>query len=320
MDPLSDVLSLLKPRSYGCGSFDVGGELSVGFPQHDGIKCYSVVRGKIWLAVDGVPNAVQLSAGDCFVLPAGPPFRLTTDLTLASIDFRQVLGVKSSDNIKLIQGGGGCLIVGGHFALDGKHADILLSVLPTIVHIQSEADKAVLRWSLDRLMQELREPQPGSDMVIEHLVQMMLVHAIRLHLVDGQAGRIGWLFALADKQMGLAIGAMHGDPARRWTLQSLAQCAGMSRTSFAQKFKATVGTSPMDYLTRWRMLLAANRLINSGDAISVIGLSLGYESESAFRRVMRSSPRQYGGRRTSNRSQSVADADEKVIKRELVID
>jgi AraC-like DNA-binding protein len=80
----------------------------------------------------------------------------------------------------------------------------------------------------------------------------------------------------------------------------------------------------MDYLTRWRMLLAANRLINSGDAISVISLSLGYESESAFstafRRVMRSSPRQYAGRRTSNRSQSIADADEKVIERELVID
>jgi AraC-like DNA-binding protein len=90
---------------------------------------------------------------------------------------------------------------------------------------------------------------------------------------------------------------MHDDPAHRWTLHALAKRAGMSRSSFALKFKQTVGASPMEYLTRWRMLLAGDRLTNSGDPISVIALSLGYESESAFstafKRVMGCSPRQY---------------------------
>jgi AraC-like DNA-binding protein len=104
-------------------------------------------------------------------------------------------------------------------------------------------------------------------------------------------------FALADKQMSATINSMHDDPAHRWTLQELAERAGMSRSTFALKFKETVGASPMEYLTRWRMLLAGDKLVNSSDPISVIALSLGYESESAFgtafKRVMGSSPRQY---------------------------
>jgi AraC-like DNA-binding protein len=97
--------------------------------------------------------------------------------------------------------------------------------------------------------------------------------------------------------MSAAIQSMHDDPAHRWTLQKLAERAGMSRSVFALKFKQTVGSTPMEYLTRWRMLLAGDRLTNSGDSISIIALSLGYESESAFsksfKRVMGRSPRQY---------------------------
>ena len=94
---------------------------------------------------------------------------------------------------------------------------------------------------------------------------MMLVQALRLHMAEGPDAGVGWLFALADKQMGAAIGAMHENPAHRWTLQELAQHAGMSRSNFALKFKEMVGMSAMDYLTRWRMLLAGDRLANSSD-------------------------------------------------------
>ena len=99
-------------------------------------------------------------------------------------------------------------------------------------------------------------------------------------------------------QMAAAITAMHDDPAHRWTLAALAERAGMSRTVFTLKFKQTVGTSPMEYLTRWRMLLAGDKLVNSSDSVSAIALSLGYESESAFstafKRIVGCSPRQYG--------------------------
>ena len=105
------------------------------------------------------------------------------------------------------------------------------------------------------------------------------------------------MFALADKRLGAAIGAIHADPARRWTLQALAERAGMSRSTFALKFKQKVGKSPMEYVTQWRMRLAADRLANARDPVSVVALSLGYESESAFsvafKRTMGCSPRQF---------------------------
>jgi AraC-like DNA-binding protein len=75
---------------------------------------------------------------------------------------------------------------------------------------------------------------------------------------------------------------MHDDPAYRWTLQELAERAGMPRSTFGRKFKRTVGASPIEYLTRWRMLLAGDTLVNSSDPVSTITLSLGYKSETAF--------------------------------------
>jgi AraC-like DNA-binding protein len=308
MDPLSDVLSLLKPRSYSCGGTDTGGDFSVQFPRHDGIKCYAVVSGERWLAVEGVRDAVYLTAGDCFLLPRGRSFRLASDLTLPPVDALTMLSEQQRNGgIVSINGGGDCVMVGAHFILSNHHAGILLGVLPPIVHIRAESDKAAMRWSLERMMRELREPQPGGFLVAQHLAYMMLVQALRLHLAEGLKGGVGWLFALADKHMNAAFTAMHGDPAHRWTLQKLAQIAGMSRSIFAQRFKDTVGEPPMEYLVRWRMTLAGDKLVNSSDPISVIALSLGYESESAFgkafKRVMGCSPRQYG-RGRSPRSQS----------------
>jgi AraC-like DNA-binding protein len=320
MDPLSDVLSLLKPRSYASGGFDVGGELSLQFPKHEGIKCYAVVSGQGWLAVEGVAEPVRLKTGDCFLLPRGRPFRLASDLSLPPIDAMTVFKAPMRGGFSTFGGGGDCSMVGGHFTLSGDHADVLLGVLPPIVHIRKEADKAALRWCMERLMLELREPQPGGFLVTQHLAHLMLVQALRLHLAEGSRGGVGWLFALADKQMGAAITAMHADPAHRWTLQTLAEHAGMSRSTFALRFKETVGASPLDYLTRWRMLLAGDRLAHSGDPVSVIALSLGYESESAFstafKRVMGCSPRQYGRRRAEATLSLVEAAPAPVDQRE----
>jgi AraC-like DNA-binding protein len=297
VDPLSDVLSLLKPHSYHCGGFDAGGDWSIGFGQHGGIKCYAVASGACWLSVTGVAEPLPLATGDCFLLPHGRPFHLCSHPDLPPIDALTIFTAPVNGSVGTYNGGGDCFIIGGHFGLDANHAGVLLGVLPPIVHIRRESDKAALRWCLDRMRQELRDPQPGSFLVAEHLASVIMVQALRLHLAEGPGGGIGWLFALADRQMSAAITAMHADPAHRWTLQELAERAGMSRSTFALRFKATVGDSPLEYLTRWRMLLAGDRLVNSGDPVSTIALSLGYESESAFstafKRVMGSSPRQY---------------------------
>jgi len=303
MDPLSDVLSLLKPRSYMVRGFDVAAPWAVRFGRHvDGIKFYAITAGQGWLRVEGVAEPVAIAAGDCFLLPTGRPFSLASGLDAPILDGEAIDWGGGNGGVAVLGGGGDCFGIGGYFTFDSGHAGLLLEVLPPIVHIAKEADKAALRASLQQMMLELREPRPGGFLMAQHLAHMMLVQALRLYLAEGSNGAVGWLFALADRQMSTAIGAMHADPARRWTLQALAEVAGMSRSSFAVKFKQTVGSSPMDYLTRWRMLLAGERLSQASEPVSAIALSLGYESESAFstafKRVMGCSPRQHGRGRT----------------------
>ena len=125
----------------------------------------------------------------------------------------------------------------------------------------------------------------------------MLLQAFRLHLARQASDRVGLLYALADPQLGRAIEAMHADPAHRWTLAELANQAGLSRSIFAQRFRERIGETPIGYLTRWRMMLARDRLTAGREPLGAIARALGYESENAFntafRRVIGCAPRRY---------------------------
>ena len=299
MDPLSDVLALLKPQSYVSAGFDAGGDWSIRFSnQQNRMKCYAVLSGECWLSVEDVAEPVRLRAGECFVLPSGRDFRLASDVALPPAESGRFFPPAHPGGIVTVNGGGDFHLVGSRFAVSGRNSGSLLRMLPPIVHVRRASEQAALRWSVERMREEMREQRPGSSLIAQHLAHMMLVQALRLHLDDGPAGGVGWFFALADKQLGAAIAAIHADPAYRWTLRELAGRAGMSRSSFAQKFRETAGETAMEYLARWRMLLAGDRFENTAQSVSAVALSLGYESESAFstafKRVMGCTPRQYG--------------------------
>jgi AraC-like DNA-binding protein len=303
MDTLSDVLSLLKPNAFRAGGFDLGGDFAVRFPRHESVKIYAVVSGHCWLSVEGVPEAVLLAAGDCFLLPRGFASCLSSNPALTPVDAPGVFPFPLNGRIALFNGGGDCLLVGGNFILSGKQAPTLLAELPPIVHIRNASAKEAMRWSVERLREELHDLQPGGPLIAQQLAYMILVRVLRLHLSEGLRGRAGWLFALSDRQMSEAIASIHSEPAHDWTVEELARHVGMSRSTFALRFKETVGMSPMEYLTRWRMLVAGDRMANTSDSISEIARSLGYESASAFaqafKKVMGCSPRQFSRRQKS---------------------
>lgn len=297
MDPLSDVLLLLKPTTYRAGGFDLGGDFSIKFPQHESIKCYAVVSGQCWLSVEGVPNPLRIEAGDCFVLPHPLFSCLASNPTLTPVNAPEIFPFPLNGRIASWNGGGDCLLVGANFVPLGKPANILFSELPPIMHIRNSPDKAAMRWCLEKLREELLSPQPGGLLISQQLAYMMLVQALRLQLAQGWKGGAGWLFALSDKQISASIASIHDNAAHDWTVEELGQIAGMSRSSFALTFKQTVGISPIEYLTRWRMLLAADRVVSTRDSVSEIARSLGYESGSAFTKVFKKilgcSPREY---------------------------
>ncbi len=247
--------------------------------------------------MDGVKEPFNLQAGSCLLLPHGRPFTLASDLTLPPRDARELLSTRKKYNgIFSVSPGEDFFILGSHFALEGD-ARFLLDVLPPIVMLDNESQRESLRWAIERMLSEMRDPQPGGTLIAQQVAYTMLVEALRLHLADTLQQGTGWLFALADNRMRAALSSMHREPARAWTLQELARSAGMSRTAFAQIFKRTVGKTPMDYLTHWRMTLAAKRMQDTGETISSIASALGYKSESAFsaafKRQWGASPREH---------------------------
>jgi AraC-like DNA-binding protein len=297
MDPLSEVIRQSKPRSITVGATDVGEETAIRFPCHEGAYLYCVESGGCWLHVEGDVEALFLGAGDCVVLPSGRPFVLAIDLDLPALGSDVVFAGRPNGSIAAYKGGGRCLMFAAHFEFETGFSRFLFSALDTVVRVNDREAKATLREAIEQMIDELQRGRPGCEIVVDHLAHIALVKILRFHLSEVAHARSGWLYALADARMGVAIAAMHDTPSRRWTVATLASACAMSRTTFATRFKATVGKAPMDYLTQLRMLMAARRLAAPRARVSVVAQDLGYESESsfsaAFKRAMGQPPRRY---------------------------
>ncbi|MCM2505506.1 AraC family transcriptional regulator [Aureimonas altamirensis] len=294
---MSDVLSLLRPKSAISAGLDAGGDWAIRFPPHEGIKFNAVMRGSCWVQVEGESEAQRIEAGDCFLLTRGRPFKFATDLALPAIESPTIYD-RAVDGIATCNGGGDFFLIGGRFSFEGDHAALLFDALPAVLHVHdASAQAAVLRWALEQLADELKAQPPGGALMAEHLSQIMLLQVLRLWLASEATKAPGWLGALSDTRLSRAIGAMHAEPGRKWTVAELASLAGMSRTSFAERFRNVVGRTPLDYLINWRMRLAADRLRRTDERLPAIASSVGYESEAAFsttfRRIMGTSPGRY---------------------------
>ncbi len=309
---MSDVLSLLRPKSAISAGLDAGGDWAIRFPPHEGIKFNAVMSGSCWVKVDGQSQAQRIDAGDCFLLTRGRPFQFATDLSLPAIESPAIYD-RAVDGIATCNGGGDFFLIGGRFSFEGDHAALLFDALPAILHVRDvSAQAAVLRWALEQLAVELRTQRSGSALMAEHLSQIMLLQVLRLWLGAQAADASGWLGALSDPRLFRVMAAMHAEPARKWSVAELASIAGMSRTSFAERFRKVVGKTPLDYLIQWRMRLAADRLRRTGERVGIIAASVGYESEAAFsttfRRMMGSSPGRYRSAASKGRDRDAAGA------------
>jgi AraC-like DNA-binding protein len=199
--------------------------------------------------------------------------------------------------------GADVILLGGSVAFADARAAELLELLPPALVLRAGADGATpIAWLLDQLDQEWRDERPGGQVVCDDLLRLMFVHALRAHLANSEDDKLGWLAGLNDHAVATALRAIHANPARTWRLSELAAKAGLSRASFAERFKAKVGRPPIEYASRWRMLVAARRLMNGRRSVSAIAEELGFLSDAAFgvafRRVHGVSPRRYRAART----------------------
>ena len=304
-DPLSDILTAFDTRSFLSGQIIAGGDWAIRFPPPEAIKFGAVVRGTCWHEVEAHGGPVRLSAGDVFVVNGRASLRLSSDPDITPLDALEAFGGPDG-SIARLGDGEDFQLLGGHVAPDPVGATLLAEALPPFVHIAASAPGSeTLTWLLARLVEETHNSRPGSSAIAQPLAHLLFVHLLRDHIETGETA-VGWLRAAGDPRIGPTLSLMHADPGRNWNLEELARAAGMSRSSFAERFKSVAGMAPLTYLTFWRMRLAENALRNQTQALAPLARSLGYGSESAFstafKRIVGISPAHYRSR-MSNEAQ-----------------
>jgi AraC-like DNA-binding protein len=296
MDPLSRIFPLLRMDTTRPARLDTGGAWALRFPGSPHVRFGAAVAGTSWLTVAGQRHPLKLQAGDGYLLTRGQAYTVGSEPDRLGEDgvalFRQQGGHVQYGPLR------GVSLVSGRFTFDELGSELLLQVLPAIVHLEAGGDSAaVLRAAIDLLDHETREPRFGASLVTHHVAQIMLVQALRMVAASESVRPMGWLAALADPRIGAALQLMHEQIARRWTVEELARIAGMSRSVFAQRFKQLVGSAPLDYLLHLRMRVAGNTLRAGKRSVSAVALEIGYRSESAFstafKRIMGAPPKDF---------------------------
>ena len=253
-----------------------------------------ITEGECFVEIDSQPP-LPLNAGDAVVFPQGHAHRMCSAPGLEPAKGARLETVLSRRPRKLVYGGGGrrTRIVCGYLACDARLARMLLSGLPPVLKVSVRGSNAGiwLEASVQYALAEARSPRPGGAGVLAKLAEVLFIEVLRLYMNEQSTGRSGWLAAVRDRIVGAALTELHARPAHTWTVEALARAAGTSRSVLAERFQHLVGTAPMEYLTQWRMLLAANLLCGSNAPLARIAEDVGYQTDTAFIRAFR---REYG--------------------------
>lgn len=249
-----------------------------------------ITEGECHVELDDQPP-MRLTAGDAVIFPQGDAHRMTSEPGLAPAKGARLDVVLSRRPRQLAYGGGGptTRLVCGYLACDARLARMLLAGLPPVVRVNVRGSNAGiwLEASVRYALAEARSPRPGGAGVLAKLAEVLFIEVLRLYMNEQREGRTGWLAGVSDRVVGAALNSLHKNPAHAWTLEELARAAGTSRSVLAERFQHLVGSSPMQYLTQWRMLLATNLLCRSNAPLARIAEEVGYQTDTAFIRAFR---------------------------------
>jgi len=291
-DPLGETLHLLRlDGSLYCRS-ELKAPWGVDMPAFESYMMFHIVTaGHCWLEVDGeAPRLLQ--QGSLTLLPRGQghSIRSHPDAETAALFDIPVEKVSSRYEI-LRHGGDGELthLTCGVVSFDHIAGKRLVSQLPRVLQIDGwqEETGSWIQSSLALIAREARTMQPGGETIITHLADIIIIQAIRSWIESAPEANQGWLAALRDEKIGKALAAIHREPEKDWTVDTLARSVGMSRSGFSAHFTDLVGESAKRYLTQWRMQLARTQLQETSDSLTLLAERLGYQSEAAFCRAFK---------------------------------
>ena len=242
---------------------------------------------------DGVA-ALDVAAGDLVLFPQDDKQLMGSNLHLAPVEANSLLGADGGADADIIQirhGGGGAAtrMVCGYLACSRSLCRPLFEALPRVLRIPiGDGPAAALLRELLRVgVRESSASRPGAESMLAKLSELMFVEAMRRYVEMLPPQGKGWLAGVRDAHVGRALALLHVEPGKAWTVDGLAHEVALSRSALAERFAALVGEPPIQYLLRWRLALAAQRLRSGGDAIARVAERSGYESEAAFSRAFK---------------------------------
>jgi AraC-like DNA-binding protein len=277
-DPLSEVIGLLQPRAVFSRRISGAGRWGVRYSAFGEPSFCAVLEGSCRLAVDG-HHLVTLEAGDFVLLPATPGFTMSgfEPVQLELRDPKVTSKVLGEVRHGTRGGRPDVRLLGGWFAFDSPDTALLVSLLPSLVHVRGVERLSVL---VRLVGEEANERRAARDLVLTRLVEVLLIEALRA--TPGEDAPPGLLRGLADARLAPAIRQMHSQLARAWSVAQLARTAALSRSAFFERFTRTVGLPPMEYLLAWRMAVAKDLLCRQDLGLDEVAERVGYGSASTF--------------------------------------
>lgn len=281
-DPLSDVLELVQARCSLSGRLVAGGTWARRFSNLYAIKFCAAIEGACWCFMEGMAAPVRFGAGDVLVTNGTQSLILASDANLIAGAVNTPFA-QDQDGIYRVGVGSDFAMLAGMVHIDDRRQSLLLDGLPPMFHVLGTTPEAAsIGWLLKQLVHEMEPSErPGRTVILTELAQLLFVTTLRAYLAHAPENDTGWLKGLGDKRLASALSRMHAEPRRSWSLEDLAQAAGMSRTSFAVRFREVMGMPPLTYLTQWRMHVAERQLL-AGVTVAEAADAIGYTSESAF--------------------------------------
>lgn len=301
MDLLSEILQSIDVEATSFVNFHLPAPWGLDIGDADKFSpayCYCLIEGEAVNLQPGQPPA-RLAPGDVLLFPGGGASRIASSPHAAVSrigdiwqgrhlpDFNAGETLAFPTHLHFDGDGPGAHLLALAFRFRGRRHDRLLGALPHSLLLRTGQRAAIpfLRTALDFLSEDDTGQSPGHIAIANELAKLLFIFLLRESLLQDQRHANGWLRAVLDRQLGKAMRAIHQRPAAPWTVASLASEAGMSRSSFAERFHLCTGQSPFDYLTEWRMTCAEEALTHGDQSIEAIMNAVGYQSESAFRKA-----------------------------------
>ena len=250
-----------------------------------------VSRGTAWGGIVG-EEPQRLEEGDIIVFPQGDPHVMSSHPGIRGTQSLETYRRHPGTQLPFIlheEGGGGprTELVCGFLSCDRRPFNPLLATLPRTLKVRSREGGGWLESLVHLAVTESTGERTGAETVLARASELMFVEVVRRHLATLPPDQTGWLAGLRDPFVGRALAALHDRPADPWTVESLAKEAALSRSALAERFTHLIGEAPMQYLTRWRMQLAATLLRSRNVSVFEAATEVGYASEAAFSRAFK---------------------------------